>query len=70
MMFVPRFSLNLPKSNENAFRSEKPWVRIKDHGKDEIIGLFRLFEDDETNMELCQKIIETIEEYISENDGN
>ena len=66
MMTVPRFEpINCKKGIKFTIENTGVII-IKDHSTDKIIGMVNLDADVNKNIELAEKIIETIEEYITD----
>lgn len=65
-MTVPRFEpINCKKGIKFTIENNGVIV-IKDHSNDKIIGMVNLDADVNKNIELAEKIIETIEDYITD----
>lgn len=66
---IPRFE---PTVSERGVKFEidgKGVVIIKDHASDKIVAMANLSTEADKNLEIAAKIIEAIEEWITENEN-
>ena len=61
---VPRFEPKTCRKGVKFTIENKGMVIIKDHTTDRIIGMVNLYEESNQNIEVAEKIIEAIENYI------
>ena len=65
---IPRFEKKIKEVPYKISIENKRTVLIKDHKTDKFVIVVNFDETQETNSELADKIIETIEEYLDGND--
>lgn len=65
---VDRFEIKDVKKQGNVHIQNLSTMLIKDHVDDNIIGLVQLYNDRKKNKALAEKVIETIENFIVENE--
>lgn len=65
---INRFEKFQIREKQIAF-VDKIGVAIKDHKSDHTIGYVNVFNDLDTNLELADKVIETVEEFILEKEN-
>lgn len=63
---IPRFEPQVCEKGIKFTIDNKGIVVIKDHTTDKIIGMINLTADPNKNMELAERVISTIEDYIVE----
>ncbi|MBQ2654065.1 MAG: hypothetical protein IJF83_10955 [Methanobrevibacter sp.] len=65
-ILINRFEAIVCKKGIHFKIDNKGIVVIKDHSNDKIIGMVSLNFDSDKNKELAEKVIETIEEFITD----
>lgn len=68
MITIPRFEPYVEEKGINLQITSKAVVLIKDHKTDKIIGMINLSKISDDNLDLAEDIIETIENWITENE--
>lgn len=68
MITIPRFEPYVEEKGINLQITSKAVVLIKDHTTDKVIGMINLSKISDDNLDLAEDVIETIENWITENE--
>lgn len=68
-ILIERFEANVSEKGIKFTIDNKGIVLIKDHSTDKIIGMINLYSEAEYNMEIAEKVIEAIEDWIVEHEN-
>lgn len=65
-ILIPRFNATVAPKGLDIKIDEKSVVTITDHTTDKIIAMINYNSDPNTNLEMAERIIDAIEDYIVE----
>lgn len=68
MITIPRFEPFVEEKGVKLQIDSKSVVLIKDHTTDKVIGMINLSKISDDNLDLAEDVIETIENWITENE--
>ena len=68
MITIPRFEPFVEEKGVKLQIDSKSVVLIKDHTTDKVIGMINLSKISDDNLDLAEDLIETIENWITENE--
>ena len=68
MITIPRFEPLIEEKGVKLQIDSKSVVLIKDHTTDKVIGMINLSKISDDNLDLAEDLIETIENWITENE--
>jgi hypothetical protein len=68
MITIPRFEPFIEEKGVKLQIDSKSVVLIKDHTTDKVIGMINLSKISDDNLDLAEDLIETIENWITENE--
>lgn len=68
MITIPRFEPFVEEKGVKLQIDSKSVVLIKDHTTDKVIGMINLSRISDDNLDLAEDLIETIENWITENE--
>jgi hypothetical protein len=68
MITIPRFEPFIEEKGVKLQIDSKSVVLIKDHTTDKVIGMINLSKLSDDNLDLAEDVIETIENWITENE--